>query len=485
MKKYIKSISIVGLLIFASACEDIDPTRDINNPNLLLENVIGSPGSTQSWIVGQERQMAIVYNQLLELTELGSDNYVNVQTFYNQQFDGLTMLYQETAINTLAFRIADLRTSANIGLQDVQPADPTGTDEQRAALLFYSGWAKMLAGELFVALPSPALPSDDPGVPLTPTQNLQNAVTDFLAAETIDGTNPSYKLALARAYYNLGDQTNAVLKANEALTLDASYTRTVQHDGPNGPDNDFADALFQRGNFDDLQPLPRLDFLDPKQFVDGDDESPVYIQKAEEAYLIIAEGELADNDIPGAQSALTDLLTLVGTRPSHLDATAPVQDVAFDDAVEGRVNSTRPAADTVLVAASAADPFINGLVLTRGQGPIAVPAISGTSIVQGDIDALAAIVDALELVYLMRQEIFIAEGRRFVDLGLKMPISENEALTNPNVSQANLLSFVPSFVPTDMDAFTVDAVAGTATITHNMNAVIVANRTDSSVVPFF
>ncbi len=474
MKLYIKSILVCAAVVFISACDEFDPKKGIENPNLLLENVIGSPGSTASWIVGQEREMAIVYNRLLELTEIGSDNYENVQTFFNQQFDALNITFQDQNVDNLAFRIADLRTSGNIGLQQVQPADPDGTDAQRAELFFYVGWAKMLAGELFVALPDTELPDSEPATPKTPTENLNAALADFQAAEALDGTHAGYKLALARTYYNLGDQANAVLKANEAIAADPNYTRTVEFDGTNGPDSDFADALFDRGNFDDLQPLPRLDFLDPKYFVEGDTESPVYIQKAEEAHLILAEAELANNDVPAARTHLTNLLSLVNTRAMN----------TFSDAVEGR-DGSRPATAVVMVAASASDPLRAGLVIDRQLGDVTVARISGTSIVQTDIDALTDQLVALEMLYLMRQEIFIAEGRRFVDLGIKMPISENESLLNPAVTSTHILSSVPSFVPTDMDAFTFDTSTNEVVILHNMNAILVANRTDAAVVPFF
>lgn len=467
MKAY-KYLLLAGVALFSYSCGELDPTEEIENPNLLLDNVIGSPGSTNSWINGQERQMAIVYNQLLELTEIGSDNYVNTQTFYNQRFDGLDITFQETAVNTLQFRIGDLRESATTGLTDVQPNDPDATDAQRAELLFYQGWAKLLAGELFVALPM-----EGGAAPMTPEQNVNSAIADFEVAESIDGTNASYKLALARAHHYLGNQADAVTKANEALAIDPSYTRRIEFDGPNGPDSDFADALFQRGNFDDLQPLPRLDFLDPKYRVEGDDESPVYIQKAEEAYLILAEAELADNSLAGAQTQLTDLLTLVGTR----------QVDTFNDAVENRED--RPNAVTDMVRASDSEPFVADLVLCRSCGDVAVPVISGTSVSQAQIDALADVTGALETLYLMRQEIFIAEGRRFVDLGIKMPVSENEMLTNSSVTTAHTTAFIPSFVPTNMDEFTYDATTGEATITVNMNAVLVANRTDAAVIPFF
>ena len=127
-----------------------------------------------------------------------------------------------------------------------------------------------------------------------------------------------------------------------------------------------------------------------------------------------------------------------------------------------------------------------GLVLCRDcGGNVSIPVISGTSVQQADIDGLTDELEALELLYLLRQEIFISEGRRFVDLCLKMPISENEQLTNELVSANDILSFVPAFIPTDMDAFTYDPATGEVTITHNMNEVLVTNRADPSVIPFF
>ncbi len=466
MKKY---IIILTVSLFAMiSCEEFDPTQDINNPNLLLDNVIGSPGSAASWITGQEREMAIVYNQLLELTELGSDNYMNSQTFFNQQFDQLNITFQDGDVNTIAFRIADLRESGKIGLNDVVPADPIATTEQQAQLQFYVGWAKLLAGELFVALPDEAV-----GVPVSPVDNLNNAVADFLSAEAIDDTNPSYKLALARAYHRLGDKANAVLKAQEAITLDATFTRVVEFDGTNGPDNDFADGLFQRGNFDDFQPLPRLDFLDPKYFVVGDEESAVYIQKIEEAYLIIAEAQLADGNLAGAQTTMTDLLDVVAERGT----------TTLDDAVENRAD--RPTGTAIKVRASDVDIFKENLVLDRTSGSILVWNISGTSVFSADITAIATIPDALELLYLLRQEIFIAEGRRFTDLGIKMPISEQESLTNMNITDTQLLAFIPSFVPSDMDEFTFDIDNNEVTILNNMNKVLIENRTNENVIPFF
>jgi len=469
MNKY----KVALALLLLSSCELFDPTQGIINPNITFDKIVGTAGSTGTWLNGQEREMAIVYNVLIVNLEIASDNYDNTKTFYNQQFDVLNFSYQDANINTLQFSIADLRQSAVVGLEDIAPFDPTVTDDQIAELYFYKGWSELLAGEIFVALPlTPG------GVAASPSQNLDAAIADFQQAELLDGTNPSYKLALARAYYNKGDKVNAVLKSNEAITLNANFTRTVQFDALNAPTNTMQDALYDRGNFDDLQPLPRLDFLDPKYYArSGTVESQVYIQKIEEAHLIIAESELSNNQLANGQTVMKTLRALVAGRPSE----------SINDTGEGRPQTnpgTRPDNNGVTVRASAADVYRSGLVLTRSSGTVSVPVISGTSVSDAMIDASATTDEALEVLYLMRQEIFLAEGRRFADLGLRFPVSETEKLSNSHITDDQIVGFVPSFVPIDMDAFVYDSGAGTCSITHNMNSVLVQNKASSSVLPF-
>src|SRR5690606_15435325 len=118
----------------------------------------------------------------------------------------------------------------------------------------------------------------------------------------------------------------------------------------------------------------------------------------------------------------------------------------------------------------------------RKLGPISVPAVSGTSITDTEIDAATvAGEDAmLELLYLMRQEIFIAEGRRFVDMGLTYVISEQEATQNEFIGEghASTVKDLPPFMQAiagQADAFVYDAGTGVCTITHDVNAIIVAN----------
>ena len=101
------------------------------------------------------------------------------------------------------------------------------------------------------------------------------------------------------------------------------------------------------------------------------------------------------------------------------------------------------------------------------------------------IDGLDNHDSALELVYLMRQEIFFAEGRRPADLGIRLPVCEVEAASARNAA-AYTEAFIPQFVPLNygLDDFSVDDEAKTVTITHNMNHVIVANASSADVAPF-
>ena len=101
------------------------------------------------------------------------------------------------------------------------------------------------------------------------------------------------------------------------------------------------------------------------------------------------------------------------------------------------------------------------------------------------IDALDNHNSALELLYLMRQEIFFAEGRRPADLGIRLPLCEVEAANASNGAEYTQ-AWIPSFIPLNggMDDFTIDQQAMTVTIAHNMNRVIVDNAHSADVAPF-
>jgi hypothetical protein len=240
-------------------------------------------------------------------------------------------------------------------------------------------------------------------------------------------------------------------------------------------------AIHDRGTFDDLQPLPRLDFLDPKyndQNAAKDFNTPLL--KIEEAHLIKCEAAIADNQLEVAKGIMNDIIGLVATRPT----------TTFDDSTEDRIQGMagiRPDSTNVQVAASPGAPLRSGLVLYRKGGPITVPFISGTSVTAPMIDAVGTADEALELLYLLRQEIFIAEGRRMTDMGVRLVVSEVERLANPNIKESDLTPVLPPFmdaIKTEIDGIDYDAATGICTIKHDLNKVIVANKASDFVCPF-
>src|SRR5262249_8497070 len=132
-------------------------------------------------------------------------------------------------------------------------------------------------------------------------------------------------------------------------------------------------------------------------------------------------------------------------------------------------------------------PLRTGFILTR-QGPqIRVPTTSGTSVTNAQIDGIVTVDDGLYLLSLMRQEIFIAEGRRAADLGIRVPVSLQEitANTKAKADAPYATAQIPQFIPGAyaMDQFTYDQTAKTVVMKYDMNRVIVQNKTSTSVLP--
>ncbi len=479
-----KIASIICMVLLLANCTDdfssvVDFTK-IENPTLSRESVVGEPNSSKIWRDGIERNMQFVYNEILILAELGSDNYVNTQTFYSQFLDQLDLQPADPDLRDCTREIARLREMAKFGLEEVGPGDLEYTIEIEADYNFYLGMSYLYAAMYF-----PALPQEPKGSAVPAVQNYQDAITSFNAAIALNPGQTRYLLAKARANYYLGNKSEAVAAANVALAIDPSFDNFIRFDEaanagiPDGtnPANVMESALFERATFDDFQPLPTLDFLDPKySFLTPELDAPVHYLKAEEALLILAEANLSDNNVAAARANLTALLDLIATRE--------VREV--DDAIEGRSEvdpGGRPDKSTVTVNGRA------GLVLDRQAGAVSVPSVSGTSLTVTDVAGLTADDAGLELLYRTRQEVFIAEGLRFVDMGLKLIIDENETLQNENISETDLgaVPMIPSFisaVATDLDAITYDADTGVATTVIDVNKILVANKSTDEVLPF-
>ena len=157
--------------------------------------------------------------------------------------------------------------------------------------------------------------------------------------------------------------------------------------------------------------------------------------------------------------------------------------VTLDETAEDRSErnpGTRP--DTAAVVVDGR----SGLVKNRDANTT-VHTISVTSISDAMI-GVATGDDLLELIYLMRQEVFIAEGRRIIDMGVTFVMHENELLQNGNLTGSSLGNpNTPPFISAvadQLDEFTYDPVALTASTTIDVNSIIVANKTSDFVCPF-
>lgn len=470
MKKIFLYTILITLL--GSAC-------NVLNPNITDDVFVGNTGATSAWVNGLRRQMALTMNQVVVSSELVSDNYFNNRTLSSKVFDIPQIDYFDLDVNNLQVQIQVLREMSEYGLKNVLPGDVSTKRTDSAEVYFSLGYAHLLSGELFVGLPG-----STGGVVLTPTEHLQLAITNFDKAIELqtDGSDEekAYILLKARTYYRLGDVTNAVKYATEGLSS-VSLLRQVKYDGVNSVTNDMQTYLFSSTN-NEFAPLPRLDFLDPKYYHTGlasADQKPVTIVKAEEAWFILAEASIASNSLDAGRQTLKDLLTqVVNKRPF----------VLLDDSKETRNggNRTDYPLTAVKVKFDEADSARSSYVLNRKAGTITAYTVSGTKVTAADLDAAVTQDQLLYLLYRMRQEIFMAEGRRMVDLGIKFPVSQTEQLNNKNVKDSDIVAQIPSFIPLNrgMDDFTYDAASGVVTMKYDMNKVLVANKQSAGIFPF-
>jgi len=463
---------IICLFVFSAlSCGDLTDFTTVVNPNLSQESVLGQPNSSVIWLTGMERQLSIVINEVVINAEIASDNYNNDQTFYNQFLDNLDINKVDDDVADIQFAIQRLRAMSVFGIDEVGPNDPNYNAETEAEYKFMRGLASMYSGMYFVAL------SDVPGsAPKTADENLAEAVINFTDAIAVN-PKPEYYLGQARAHYLRGHKDSAMASAQAALDASGDFIRVATYDESENPDNVMEDALYERGTFDDLQPLPTLDFLDPKySFLSPTQDDPVNYLKAEEAHLILIEGLISNGDVDGAKAKMEELAVLVASRPAR----------SIDDSIEGRTHfapGTRPDSACVVVNGR------EGLVLSRDIGDVTIPNVSGTSLTQADIDGIAGETDALYLLYRTRQEIFIAEGMRMVDMGVKLVLSEEEELLNDNVSDGGLgtVPQIPPFIDSvkdQLDLIQYTPGECTASTVIDVSQILVDNRMSPMVLPF-
>jgi len=460
-------LSPFGLWL-AVGCSLINPI-DVENPQTTREDVRGAKDTTIPFLAGTQQRFSNAMEQIAYFTDVVSDNYDNVQTFISPEADKPTLVTpRDLTLNGGAgpyFEPQELRALAEFAISAVVPSDANATAPQKAEFYFYAGMAYILLAENFNAVP---VKPDGP--PVEWKNLLPLAIASFdqgIATSTQGDLNTRFHLAKARAYRLAGNTAQANAEADMALAGGpANFVFTAKFDPANDTNTSNSFAVTRALN--DIQPLPRLDFLDPKYIAT---DSPIPVLKMEEAHLIKAEVALAANDLAGCRTNLINAITLAKGR-----GTSSFRDV---DPRTGRPNSGT-------VKASASAPEAANLIVARRGATIQVATVSNTSLVAADINAQITGPALLRILYLARQEIFFFEGRRMSDLGLRLPMMEREIETNPNIASGDVgtVTLVPAHIPPadELDAFT---VAGTvATIKFDMNQVIADRKISPFTMPF-
>jgi len=472
MKTYIKNFltATIACILLAGCAKD--------NPNITDEVYLTTTNVATTWLSGLKRQMALTMNQVIVNTELVSDNYFNNRTLSNKVFDIPQIDNFDLDVNNIQSAIQRLREMSEYGLTTVADADKSTTPVQKAEMYFINAYAHVLSGELFTGLPGTAK-----GAVLSPAQHYAMAISSLdqaISLQTNATEKAAYTLLKARVYYDLGDAAQARTFATAVMATPLLLKQQV-FDGQNSASNDFQTYLFS-STTNEFAPLPRLDFLDPKYYNTGTialDQKPVSYLKGEEAYLILAEIQVSSNDLTGAKTTLKNLLTdVIAKRPV----------ATFSDVKETRNGGNRNDYPLTAVKVKFDDTDVEraGYVLDRKTANITISTISGTKVTAADIDAASTQDALLYLVYRIRQEVFISEGRRMTDLGIKFPVSQTEQLNNPNVKPSDLIAQIPSFIPKNrgMDDFTNNTASGVVTMKYDMNKVLVGNKTAKEIFPF-
>lgn len=465
-------IMMVLAMTILSSCELIDPS-EVRNPQVTDESLIGQAGSLQAALQGVRNEFTNVTENIAYFTDVVSDNYDNVATFISPSADDpRAITYSDLTLPGVYTPPQYLRAYATFAIEKVAPGDPdqTGAAARIGELQFYRGVATLMLGENFAFAPLAQNAS-----PSTSTEIIDAAITDLTAALSSGPATirTAAQFALARAYHARGNKAQAVSAANAALLLSSTYAFLASFDAQTNTNSAWNFVVSRALN--DMQPLARLDFLDPK-YTDATGISPIAVLKAEEIHLILAEAALSDNNLAGARTQMKNAITLA------LSTTGGRTVVNFRD-VDPRTN--RPRTDATLVKADANAPARAGLVRARGGATIPIKQISNTSISASDVDLLVTVAEHLEMLHLLRQEIFFLEGRRMSDLGIRLPVPTRELETNPTMSKTGPGStvVVPAYIPSGstMDNFT---LAGTtATILHNMNKVLANNKVARFTIP--
>ena len=486
---FLITATFVMILLLIPACDLIDASK-VENPQITDENLrANATGGATPLVTGLRRQFAIVTGIQSLIGDLVADNLDNRTSFYENALDLPRTITPISFTYGAAYEgMLYMNALANFGLSVIIPNDKSATNDQIAEVRFYKGMALLWLAENYTMFPIV-----EKGPVVTATVALNAAVTEFnTALPLIGAASPATQqmrgncyLGLARAYRMLGDKTNATNAANSAVAVVANGTYAGGTTHLLGATFETASiqstlraALVTRAS-NDIQPLPRLDFLDPKLIAVT---NPGPVLKAEEAYLILAEVELSNGNLANARTQMTSAVTRALAR-GRTNFTDP------------DTRSTRPNVDTLTCRSDATYAPVAGLIRRRSASVVPVPTISWTSQTAATITALGALpagtnqgqqnFEHFRTLYLLRQEIFFGEGRRMSDLGIRLPVTQRQIDGNPNVAgTAGISVVIPAWIPpTDEMKLYTGPTAGVVTMTWDMNKQLALNRA-SGASPF-
>jgi hypothetical protein len=496
-------VSTVGYL----GCNQIDPTQVVN-PTITDQSLDQFPEGSATQIFQGVRQYASTTVSAMALyTAFVSDDYINISTFLSPVADDPRKInFQDIGVAVPYNSLQTLRAYTEFAIQRI-PNDVLASDATKQRLIaqtrFYRGLALLMLAENYQRIP---LTVGDTlsnaravlSVAIGEFMTARSALTPVAAQPTGTPDATAAILALARAWRAFGNLDSAAIYAAAAIgaTNATRYVLQAQFD-QNTAANGVQPFVLARGA-NDMQPLPRLDFLDPKYNLPT---SPIPILKIEEAHLILAEVNIIRNNFVAARGNLVNAIN-AALRPDSV--------AGFTDA-DPRVNISgappqRPNTASFLCRASATDSAVPGLVRTRRTVsggtvttvPIALYPTSFTSLRANNITdtlggSLASPLNSgsrvahLRILYQLRQEIFFLEGRRVSDLGIRLPFPIRQLNVNTLIppgagtSEAIVPDYIPQFgtgIVGPMDNY---SVAGNiVTMSINMNAILA----QSNVSPF-
>jgi len=460
---------VLATAVLMAGCDFLDPTA-VENPRTTSEDLAAAENPTASMLSGLRAQFARLVSTTSVLPELVSDNYsvhgTGLAKDYDFPRDITPSVVNSTGTSTGTYwEEQELKALATFVIEDIVPGDETAIPADVAEAYYYRGMAYLVLGEDFSFAPI-----EPDGAPLAADQLLDLALADLGQASAF-GTQT--QAALARAYRLKGDASAATSAALGALG-DPTFAFLQEYDASSI--TNAANAFLVLRALQEMQPLPRLDFLDPK-FLNR--EAGIAVAKAEEMHLIMAEAALAANQLGQGATHLSNAINLALSRGTE----------SFTDE-DQRLNedlSIRPRDAAIMIRADAASPLRAGLVLSRPGGTTQF-VLSGTSL---DADSVAALTDADELwhaLHLARQEILFLEGRRMSDLGIRLPVMLREVDANSAVTEGGpgAVPVVPAYIPAAdfMDLYSPKSpydgdetlVETEITIQVDMNKVLTENR---------